>query len=59
VPQLVDHLNPEPRLKQSANRRWVGSMRKVPESTNLGETRNGLMYLFMIYLMTLSTAQMM
>lgn len=37
VPQLVDHLNPEPRLKQSDKRRLVPCRENVPVTINFGE----------------------
>jgi hypothetical protein len=40
MPQLVDHLNPEPRLKQSDKRRLVLRTKNVSVSTNLGVAGN-------------------
>jgi hypothetical protein len=39
VPQLVDHLNPEPRLQQSDKLRLVLCRNNVSITTNLGEAR--------------------
>jgi hypothetical protein len=40
MPQLVDHLNPKPRLKQSDNSRLVLCTKNVSVSTNLGVADN-------------------